>query len=185
MSAPYILLGFFVLPLWVVAGFSDYLCHRAAHISENSGTPESLLHLLQFSLVGLPTVAALFLKANAGFFLAAAVCILLHHLTAYIDLRYADSTRKVEPVEQMVHSFLELLPITAYLLLAVAEWPQLLALFGLGPEAPMFAPQLRLPSGPYVIAILTAAFLFNFLPYLEELFRCARAEHQQMLRRNR
>jgi hypothetical protein len=174
MSAPYLLLGMVVLPLWIAAGFADYLCHRAARISENSGTRESLLHLVQLSLVGIPAVWALFFKVNAGFFLAAAVAILLHHVTAYLDVRYADSTRKVEPREQMVHSFLELLPITAYLLLAAAEWPQFLALLGLGGEAAVFVPQPRMLSGSYAVAIVTAAILFNVLPYLEELLRCIR-----------
>jgi hypothetical protein len=172
MSAPYILLGFFILPLWILAGFADYLCHRAAHIEQSSGTRESLLHLIQFSLVGLPVTLALFLKANAGFFLASAVVILLHHLTAYIDVRYADASRKVEPREQMVHSFLELLPVTAYLLLAVAEWKQFLALFGLGAERAVFVPQVRPLSGVYATVILAAAFLLNAVPYLEELMRC-------------
>jgi len=175
MNAPYLLLGIVVLPLWIAAGFADYLCHRAARISQNSGTPESVLHLVQLSLVGIPVVAALFLKANAGFFLAAAVAILLHHVTAYIDVRYADSTRKVEPREQMVHSFLELLPITAWLLLAAAEWPQFLALLGLGGETAVFAPQPRTLSGSYAVAIVAAAILFNVLPYLEELLGCIRA----------
>ena len=179
LSAPYLLLGCFVLPLWIAAGFADYLCHRVARISENSGTPESILHLVQFSLVGLPTILALFFRANAGFFLFAAPCILLHHLIAYIDLRYADATRKVEPREQMVHSFLEILPITAYLLLAVAEWPQFVSLFGLGEERPVFTPELRIPSVPYAIAALAAAFLFNLLPYLEELVRCLRRAHNK------
>jgi len=171
----YLVLGFVVLPLWLAAGLADYLCHRAAHISETSGVPESLLHLLQFGLVGIPVTMGLFLKANAGFFLIAALFVLLHHTVAYIDVRYADATRKVEPHEQMVHSFLEILPITAYLLLAVAEWPQFLALFGLGAEQPVFVPELRLHFVPYAFAALSAAFLFNFLPYLEELVRCLRS----------
>jgi hypothetical protein len=175
LSAPYLLLGFLVLPLWIAAGVADYLCHRVAKISENSGTPESILHLVQFSLVGLPTAQALFFRANAGFFLFAALCILLHHVTAYIDVRYADATRKVQPWEEMVHSFLEILPITAYLLLAVAQWPQFLALLGLGKERPVFVPELHILSIPYAIAILAVAFLFNLIPYLEELARCLRA----------
>lgn len=173
--APYFLLGFFVLPLWIAAGFADYLCHRVARISENAGTPESVLHLVQFFLVGIPVTSGLLVRANAGFFLAAAACIILHHLVAYIDLRYADATRHIEPREQMVHSFLELLPLTAYLLLAVAQWPQFLALLGLGGEAAVFRPQLHMVSGSYAIVILTAALLFGLLPYLEELLRCIRA----------
>ena len=175
MTAPYILLGFLVFPLWIGAGFADYLCHRAARISQTSGTPESVLHLVQFALVGLPATLGLFLKANAGFFALAAMCILLHHGIAYVDVRYADASRKVLPREQMVHSFLEILPITAYLLLAAAEWGQMLALLGLGEETAVFGPQPRVISLPYAAFILTAALMFNLLPYLEEFFRCFRA----------
>jgi hypothetical protein len=178
MSAPYLLLGFCVLPLWIAAGFADYLCHRAARIENNAGTPESVLHLVQYALVGIPVTLGLFLEANAGFFLVAALLILLHHAVAFIDLRYADATRKIAPREQMVHSFLELLPITAFLLLASAEWPQFVALLGMGPQQPAFAPQVRMMPLPYVITILAAAFLSNLVPYLEELWRCRRAHNK-------
>jgi hypothetical protein len=160
MNAAYYLLGFVVLPLWIAAGLADYLCHRATRISENAGTPESLLHLLQYALVGLPVSLALFLKADAGFFLFAAFMIILHHMVAYVDVRYANQTRNVPPFEQMVHSFLELLPITAYLLLAVASWSQIL-------------------FPVYTATILTTAFLLNLVPYVEELFRCWRAPHNK------
>lgn len=178
MSAPHLLLGFFVLPLWIAAGLADYFCHRAARIQDNAGTPESLMHLVQYSLVGLPISFALFFRANAGFFIFAAIAILLHHLVAYIDVRYADPKRKVEPLEQMVHSFLELLPITAFLLLAVAEWPQFLALLGAGSQKAVFALQLRMMPLFYVIASISSAFLFNLLPYLEELWRCRRTANK-------
>src|SRR3954468_17262202 len=68
VSASYLILGFCVLPLWIIAGLGDYLCHRAARIQDNSGAPESILHLVQFGLVGLPVTLGLFLRANAGFF---------------------------------------------------------------------------------------------------------------------
>lgn len=57
-------LMFFILPLWLVAGFADYLCHRAANIAQTSGWKESVLHLLQFAEVGAPILAALFLVIN-------------------------------------------------------------------------------------------------------------------------
>jgi hypothetical protein len=41
-------LMYFVLPVWLAAGFADYLCHRAASIETRSGWRETLLHLLQF-----------------------------------------------------------------------------------------------------------------------------------------
>jgi hypothetical protein len=179
MNAAYYLLGFVVLPLWIAAGLADYLCHRATRISENAGTPESLLHLLQYALVGLPVSLALFLKADAGFFLFAAFMIILHHMVAYVDVRYANHTRNVPPFEQMVHSFLELLPITAYLLLAVASWSQFCALFGAGKETAHFGPEPQILFPVYTAAILTTAFLLNLVPYVEELFRCWRAPHNK------
>jgi hypothetical protein len=178
MSPAYLLLAFVVLPLWIAAGLADYLCHRAARISENAGTPESLLHLAQLALVGIPVTLGLFLKPNAGFFLLAAICILLHHLVAYIDVRYADGARKIPPREQMVHSFLEILPIAALLLVAVAEWPQALAAVGLGAEQAVFQPEPRLISVTYAAAIIAAALLFNLMPYVEELVRCLRTPNK-------
>src|SRR5690348_11308570 len=59
------ILMYFVLPLWVAAGFADYLCHRAAHIEDTSGPKESVLHLLQFAEMAVPTLAAIFLEVNA------------------------------------------------------------------------------------------------------------------------
>jgi hypothetical protein len=44
---------YFILPLWLAAGFADYLCHRAAHIETTSGAKESLLHLVQLAEMGI------------------------------------------------------------------------------------------------------------------------------------
>jgi hypothetical protein len=170
-----ILLLLVVLPAWMGAGLADYFCHRATRIEQTSGVPESLLHLLQFALVGLPVTAALFLYPNAGFFLFAGICILLHHGVAAADLVYANDIRRIAPREQMVHSVLEIAPITAFLLLAVIHWPQFLSLFGLGSEPARFSPAVRvLPIG-YIAGTLGAAFLLNLLPYAEELLRCMHA----------
>lgn len=61
-----LLLMYVVLPLWLAAGFADYLCHRASRIAETSGWKESLLHLLQFAELAVPVLAALFLEINAA-----------------------------------------------------------------------------------------------------------------------
>jgi hypothetical protein len=55
-------LMYFVLPVWLAAGFADYLCHRAAAIEVTSGWKESLLHLLQLGEMAIPTLAAIFLE---------------------------------------------------------------------------------------------------------------------------
>ena len=166
------LLMFVVLPLWIAAGLADYLCHRATSIETTSGTTESVLHLAQFGLVGVPVTLALFFDINAGYFILAAVFLLLHHAVAAVDLVYANPKRRIAPREQMVHSFLEIIPLTAVFLLAVLYWPQVLALIGKGPETPVFAPKIRLLPLTFIGATLTGAFFLNFLPYVEELWRC-------------
>jgi hypothetical protein len=57
-------LMYFALPLWLAAGFADYLCHRATSIETTSGWKESLLHLLQFGEMAIPVLAAIFLEIN-------------------------------------------------------------------------------------------------------------------------
>jgi hypothetical protein len=173
-----ILLMFVVLPVWVAAGLTDYFCHRYCRIEDTSGPPESVLHLVQLGLVGLPIILVLFLDVNAGLLALCILCILLHHAVAYLDIDYATHTRRVTPFEQMVHSVLEIAPITAFVLLDILYWPQLMALFGLGPEPARFAPALRNPPLPlaYVGGLLGATIVFNLAPYLEELIRTLRAK---------
>lgn len=54
------MLMYFVLPLWLVAGFADWLCHRATNIATTSGPKESVIHLLLFVEMAVPVLAALF-----------------------------------------------------------------------------------------------------------------------------
>jgi hypothetical protein len=179
-SAAFILM-FVVMPLWVLAGLVDYFCHRATSIETTSGPFESALHLLQLSLVGFPIVLALFLHINAALIAVMIACILLHHGAAYIDVRYANSTRLVTPFEQMVHSFLELLPLTALLFICVLYWNQLIALFGVGYARADF--ELRLKSHPlppgYVASLLGAAILLNWVPFAEEMLRTLRMKNRR------
>lgn len=167
-----IILMFGVVPVWIAAGLADYFCHRATDIERTSGTTESLLHLLQFGIIGVPVTLALFFDINAGFFALAALLVLLHHVVAAIDLTYANPKRHIAPREQMIHSVLEIFPITAFILLSVLHWPQIEALFGHGPEQADFGFHVRLLPTPYIIVILGSAFLLNLVPYFEELWRC-------------
>jgi hypothetical protein len=123
ISAVSSLLVLVVLPLWIAAGLADYLCHRATSIETTSGAPESALHLIQFALVGIPITAALFLDINAGYFLLAIVFLILHHVVAAVDLVFANSRRRIAPREQMIHSFLEIFPLTALPVLASISGP--------------------------------------------------------------
>ena len=172
-TAAQLILMYFVLPAWLVAGFADYLCHRAARIESTSGPKESLLHLLQFAEMAVPTLAAIFLEINALIILIMIVCLLLHEATAIWDVSYAYATRTVTPTEQHVHSLLEMLPLMGLLIIITLHWQQFLALFGLGRETAQFG--LRIKEGPpsalYVTIMLSLVLLFEVLPYLEEFVR--------------
>jgi hypothetical protein len=170
-------LMYFILPVWLAAGFADYLCHRRADIEHTSGYKESLLHLLHAEMA-VPILAALFLEINALIILVMIVCFLLHEATALWDVSYATRTREVTPIEQHVHSFLEMLPLMGLLMVAVLHWSQFISLFGLAPAS--FALRLKQPPLPwtYVVTMLTLVLLFEVLPYLEELVRGLRARRK-------
>jgi hypothetical protein len=172
-----LVLMYFVLPLWLAAGFADYLCHRASNIATTSGAKESLLHLLQFAEMAVPILAAIFLEINALILVMMIVAFLLHEATALWDVSYAAATREVTPIEQHVHSFLEMLPLMGLVLVAVLHWGQFLALFGLGSEPARFTLALKPDPLPwtYVVSVLVAVLLFEILPYAEELVRGLRA----------
>jgi hypothetical protein len=136
-----------------------------------------MIHLLMFAEVGLPMTAALLLEINAliiGFMI---VVFFLHEATALWDVSYAVSKREVSPIEQHVHSYLELVPLIALLLVLVMHHGQFLALFDLGVETPSYALAWKanpLPW-PYLVTVFAAAALFSALPYLLELRRGLKA----------
>ena len=178
-GAAQIVLMYFVLPLWLAAGFADYLCHRATSIETTSGWKESLLHLLQFAEMGIPTLAAIFLEINALVILIMIICLLAHEATAIWDVSYAYRTREITPTEQHVHSFLEMLPLMGLLIVVTLHWQQFLALFGIGHEIADFGLRLKQPPLPwaYVSTVLCLVLLFEVLPYLEELARGIKHRH--------
>jgi len=171
------LLLYFIMPVWFLAGFADYLCHRATSIAQTAGWKESVIHLLMFGEMALPLLMCLFLEINALVFAVMIAAFIAHEATALWDVSYAIERRYVSPLEQHVHSFLEMIPLTAGSFIAVLHWPQFIALFGFGSEAPRFAIEWKSEPVPavYIFAVLGAALLFELLPYLEELWRGLRA----------
>ena len=174
-----LILLYFILPLWLLAGCADWLCHRASHIERTTGAKESLLHLLMFAELGLPLLAAIFLQINAGIIAIMIVAFFIHEATALWDVSYAVTARDVTPIEQHVHSFLEMIPLMAILFVVSRHWDQFLALFGFGVETARFDlawKDLPLPA-TYVFSVMTAILLFELIPYIEEFFRGLRANH--------
>jgi hypothetical protein len=182
-----LVLLYFILPLWLAAGFADYLCHRASSIESTSGYKESLLHLLMFSEVAVPLLAAIFLEINALVIATMIVGFIAHQLTALWDVTFANDKRRVTPIEQQVHSFLEMLPLTGMLIVIILHWPQFLSLCGLGSETASFRIGLKPDPLPwtYVAAFLSAVLVFELAPYLEELVRGWRSRRRSMATDNR
>lgn len=167
---------YFIVPLWLSAGLADWTRHRATHIETTTGAKETLIHLLMLAEMGVPILAGLFLEINAPVLALMIGAFLVHEATALWDVSYAVTRRKVTPLEQHIHSFLEMLPLMAVSFISVLHWPSLLALVGLRRDRD---PRIRLKRKPlpvrYVSATLAAVATFELLPYLEELWRDWRA----------
>lgn len=166
---------YFLLPLWLVPGLLDYRMHRKTDIEHTAGLPESIIHSLMMTEIGIPVLLGLVLEINAGFLLLSVAAFFLHEATAFWDVAYATKRRDVQPNEQHIHSFLEVLPFCALSFVVCLHWEQFSALFGMGPEKPDFNLRLKkekVPT-PYIAGITAAIFIFIALPYGEELLRCA------------
>ncbi len=159
------LLAYAAYIAWLVAGLCDFLCHRHTDLPRTSGLAESRLHLLQLALIGGGVVLALAFAPGAE--LAATLCIvaLAHAVSGYLDTRSAFPRRVILPVEQHVHSVLDMAPLIALFLWLVVNWPAIADGGGF---------QLRQPALPAAIwlAMLAPAALLCVLPAAFE-FRAA------------
>jgi hypothetical protein len=181
MTADWDILVYVVLPLWVIAGFADYCCHRASHMERATGPWESLLHWVMLAEVGVHLGLAVFFRINGLLLALMIVCLIAHELTGYFDLKLAMATRRVTAFEHQVHSLLEILPLTAMLLVMALHWPQTLSLLGRGTEAPDFSlgPK-QIPRWGEIIPPAAAFLLLALLPYAEELLRGLRYRPAQL-----
>lgn len=173
-----LLLMFVVMPIWLAAGIADWILHRRTHIEATAGMRESVLHMIMLAEMGAMVVVVIVFEVNAGVLALCLVALAAHELTVYADLRWAAPRRLVAPLEQMVHSVQEMLPLAAIFLLASVHWDEALALVGLGSQrdATSFVPVLRrdpLPAA-YLYALMASCLVVTGC-YMEELWRCVRA----------
>lgn len=166
-----------LLPAWIVLGFLDWLCHRRSEIEVHCGPWESVLHLTLLALAGAAILMGLLLEINEPILCLVALCFVLHEVTVYVDIRYAHARRDLSPAEQRVHDFMTAVPVSVLCLIAILHWDTITSLV-FQPSSILSEP-IRLKSHPLppaqVVGILVAVLLGNFLPYLEELLRGARA----------
>jgi hypothetical protein len=172
-------LMYVIVPVWLAAGLADWACHRATRIEKTSGLKESLLHLLLLGEAGVPVLAALFFQVNAPILGLMLGALALHQATSLWDISYAVKHRPIPPIEQHVHTYLEMIPMMAVSFVSILHWPALLELFGRRGRRDM---TIRLKDDPlplpYVAATLGAVALLGLLPFAEELRRSYRASAQ-------
>lgn len=182
MPLPDLLTGailYFFLPLWLLAGFGDWVFHRITDISGTTGVRESLLHLLMIGEIGVPILAGLLLEINALIIAVMIAALLLHEATVLWDLRYASSRRRILPGEQIIHSFQEMIPLMVLTLVAFLHWDQFIALVTMDGAADFSLRWKSEPLSPvYLAAIFIGTGLLVVLPFLEELWRCYRDQRR-------
>jgi Sodium:solute symporter family len=171
-------LMFVVVPLWLGAGLLDWFQHRKTHIEHTSGARESAIHALMLSEAGLPALLGLFLEVNAGVLLTSLAGLIAHEATAFWDVAYAETRRRVTPNEQHIHSLLEVVPLMALSFLTVLHWEQAQTLVGFGPAMLDFRlrPKVHPLKPGYVWGLLLAILTVGAIPYAEEFWRCYRAD---------
>jgi hypothetical protein len=148
--------------LWLTAGAMDFLLHRASSIESTSGLKESTLHLVQLAILGIATVLWLCFRASPSLLAILLVLVCLHAITGYWDTRVAYPTRAIRPLEQHVHSILD-----------IAPWIAAGAVYWSIPNGHMeraltFEPA---PFGVWLFAI-APALLLTVLPAALEFRRC-------------
>jgi hypothetical protein len=153
-------------PLWLMAGFVDYLCHRRTRIESTSGTRESLLHVAQFAILGVALLLATCLVMTPLPFAAIVTAVVVHTALSYIDVSYTESRRRISPLEQHAHGFLDVLPIVVVCLLAILYWESLRSHRWMAIIPTELSPTAWLAVGSY--------FVLAGVPVFEELARTLR-----------
>ncbi len=170
MSAQVLLpraLFFVVLPLWLAAAAADYLCHRWSLIERTSGVTESRLHALLYAEIALPVLAGLYLDLTASVVSFMALAVAAHMATSLWDTSYSQPRRYISPLEQHVHSYLEMLPLFALGVVVILAWDAL--------HAPDWELRWRSPPLPALYRNVTLLVLFlGALPIFEEWLRTSR-----------
>lgn len=154
--------------VWLGAGTFDFWLHRASGIESTSGLRESTLHLAQIAVLGLATILWLSFRSSPAFFAMLLALVLLHAVAGYWDTRVAYPKRAIRPLEQHVHSILD-----------IAPWIAAGAIYWAMPSEP-YGPLLTLEPKPPALWLfaLMPALLLTGLPAVYEFWRCWDYQHR-------
>ncbi len=164
------------LPLWGVAGFADWCCHRATNIESTSGLKESLLHSLMGLQLGIPILLCLLFQVNVLVLMICFLAWLLHEIVAHLDVHYAAPRRHISIWEMHAHSYLASLPFYMLVMIMVINWPVVVKLITFDWQGQMTLTRVELPHGGprYLAYYLSFMTVLCFFPYAEENLRCLR-----------
>ncbi|MEH6379421.1 diguanylate cyclase [Streptomyces sp. KLMMK] len=169
-----------VLPMWVVPAVADWWMHKRTRIEHTSGVKESAVHALMMTEAGVPVAMGLLARINPLVLSVMGGAALAHGATALYDVSLATKKREVHPVEQHIHSFLEVLPLSAMAFTACLHADEVRAALrgGRGRRDWVLLPKDRPLSAKYLVGLGAAIGAGVILPYAEEMSRCLRARRQ-------
>ncbi|WP_019677272.1 hypothetical protein [Arsukibacterium perlucidum] len=162
------------LPLWGIAGFVDWCCHRATRIEYTSGLRESLIHSLMGIQMAVPILLCLLFQVNVLIMLICIVAWLAHEAVAHYDVHYAAPKRHISVWEMHAHNYLATLPLYMLLLIIVINYPVFIKLISLNWQGEFYLQRMPYAHGgdtylPYYLSFMAVVCV---LPYLEENLRC-------------
>lgn len=169
-------LGFLaaLAPLWVLAGMADFACHRVLRIERSAGLAESALHgLMLLELVPM-IVAVLWLEINtAALALMLAACV-LHEITTWADLAYAESQRDIPWFEQWVHGLQQSIPWVSFGLAVLTHPDAAAGLVGFHSAQDAWTFHWKATPVPVsaMAAFLAASAILVAGPWVSEFMRC-------------
>lgn len=139
--------------LWLAAGFGDFALHRRSDLPHTSGLAESRMHLAQLAVIGVAVLGWWAMAPGLGAWLLCASLAVAHAVLGYRDTRSAYGRRDIIPLEQHVHSVLDMAPwiflgVYASQLETAALQPQW------RPRTPAVLAMLVLPSLPLALVAL-------------------------------
>lgn len=159
--------------VWLIAGALDFSLHRASSIESTSGLRESRLHLVQIAILGLAATLWLSFQASPAVFALLLALVTLHAVTGYWDTRVAYPKRAIQPLEQHVHSILDIAP---WIAAGAIYWSMPSEAYG---SPFMLHPR---PLALWLFAFLPALFLTG-VPAVHEFWRCWTYKNRQTHRR--
>jgi len=169
------LLLYLFLPLWGIAGFADWLCHRATNIESTSGLKESLMHSAMGIQVGIPIALCLLFRVNILILIICLLAWCLHEFIAHMDVAYASEKRKITIWEMHAHSYLATLPLYMLSIIAVINWPVVVDFVSFNWAGQLTLVPMEYQHGfeGYLPTYLLFMVVVCGFPYLEENIRCA------------